>query len=137
MRVLSVDLGDARTGLAAGDDVLRIVQPLMVIEERDERRRLERIAEEIERHGPDRLVVGLPLNMDGTEGPRAVAARVFASRLSERTGLPAELQDERLTSFDADDSLKGSGLTRKGKKRLQDAIAAAKILEDWLASLPG
>lgn len=132
MRVVSVDLGDVRSGLAAGDDVLRIVQPLMVIVERDARRRLERIAEEIERHGPDRLVVGLPLNMDGTEGPRALDSRTFGALLAERTGLPVDFQDERLTSFEADESLKGSGLTRKGRKRVQDAIAAATILEDWL-----
>ena len=90
MRVVSVDLGDVRSGLAAGDDVLRIVQPLMVIVERDARRRLERIAEEIERHGPDRLVVGLPLNMDGTEGPRALDSRTFGALLAERTGLPVD-----------------------------------------------
>ena len=133
MRMIAVDLGDVRTGLAAGDDVLRIVQPLTVIVERDEDRRLEKIAGESDRHGADLVVVGLPYNMDGTEGPRAVAARAFGARLAERTGLPVEHQDERLTSFEADDSLKGSGLTRKGKKRVQDAIAAATILEDWLA----
>lgn len=132
MRVVSVDLGDVRTGLAAGDDVLRIVQPLLVIEERDQDRRLDRIVAEIERHGPDRIVLGLPLNMDGTEGPRATDSRAFGARLSERTGLPVDYQDERLTSFEADETLKGSGLTRKAKKRVQDAIAAATILEDWL-----
>lgn len=136
MRLISVDLGDVRTGLAAGDDVLRIVQPLLVVEERDEHRRLERIAEEIERHGPDRIVVGLPLNMDGTEGPRATMSRAFGALLAERTGLPVDYQDERLTSFEADESLKGSGLTRKGRKRVQDAIAAATILEDWLGAPP-
>ena len=136
MRLISVDLGDVRTGLAAGDDVLRIVQPLLVIEERDEHRRLARITEEIERHGPDRIVVGLPLNMDGTEGPRATMSRAFGALLAERTGLPVDYQDERLTSFEADESLKGSGLTRKGKKRVQDAIAAATILEDWLGGRP-
>ena len=137
MRIVSVDLGDVRTGLAAGDDVLRMVQPLMVIEERDEGRRLDRITGEIERHGADRIVVGLPLNMDGTEGPRAVMSRAFGSQLADRTGLPVEYQDERLTSFEADESLKGSGLTRKGRKRVQDAIAAASILEDWLGDHPG
>ena len=77
------------------------------------------------------MVVGLPINMDDTEGPRAIAARAFGAALAERTGLPVEFHDERLSSFEADDSLKGSGLTRKGKKKIQDAVAAATILQDW------
>ena len=132
MRIVAVDLGDVRTGLAAGDDVVRIVQPLKVIEERDPARRLERVADEIDRHGADRIVVGLPLNMDGTEGEAAVAARRFGEALAGRIGVPVDYQDERLTSFDADERLKGSGLTRRGKKKVQDSIAAATILEDWL-----
>lgn len=133
MRVLAIDLGDVRTGLASGETVLGLAQPLQVIEERDPDRRLDRIVEIIERHGADVLVVGLPINMDDTEGPRAVAARDFGRTIAERTGLPVEFQDERLSSFEADETLKGSGLTRKGKKRIQDAIAAATILEDWIA----
>ena len=132
MRIVAVDLGGVRTGLAAGDDVVRIVQPLKVVEERDPARRLERVADEIDRHGADRIVVGLPLNMDGTEGEAAVAARRFGEALAGRIGVPVDYQDERLTSFDADERLKGSGLTRRGKKKVQDSIAAATILEDWL-----
>lgn len=133
MRVLAIDLGDVRTGLASGETVLGLAQPLQVIEERDPDRRLDRIVEIIERHGADVLVVGLPINMDDTEGPRALAARDFGRTIAGRTGLPVEFQDERLSSFEADETLKGSGLTRKGKKRIQDAIAAATILEDWIA----
>lgn len=133
MRVLAIDLGDVRTGLASGETVLGLAQPLQVIEERDPDRRLDRIVEVVERHGADVLVVGLPINMDDTEGPRALAARDFGRTIAERTGLPVEFQDERLSSFEADETLKGSGLTRKGKKRIQDAIAAATILEDWIA----
>ncbi len=132
MRFLCIDLGDVRTGLAAGDDVTMLVQPLKVIEERDERRRLEKVADAIAEHGADLVLVGLPINMDDTEGPRATAARTFGAALSERCGLPVEFHDERLSSFEADESLKGSGLTRKGKKRIQDAVAAATILQDWL-----
>ena len=78
------------------------------------------------------ILVGLPINMDDTEGPRAIAARSFGARLAERTGLPVDFHDERLSSFEADESLKGSGLTHKGKKKVQDAIAAANILQDWM-----
>ncbi len=132
MRYLCIDLGDVRTGLASGDDITRIVQPLVVIEERDEARRLAKVAAAVEDHGPDRLVVGLPLNMDDSEGPRAIAARAFGAAIGERTGVPVDFHDERLSSFEADESLKGSGLSRKQKKRVQDAIAAATILEDYL-----
>ncbi len=131
MRVLCVDLGDVRTGLAAGDDIVGLVQPLSVLVERNADLRLERIAKAIDEHGADLMVVGLPINMDDTEGPRAIAARAFGAALAERTGLPVEFHDERLSSFEADDSLKGSGLTRKGKKKIQDAVAAATILQDW------
>lgn len=134
MRVLAIDLGDVRTGFASGDDVLGLAQPLQVIEERDPGRRLDRIVEIVEREGVDLLVVGLPINMDDTEGPRAIAARAAGRTIAERTGLPVEFQDERLSSFEADETLKGSGLTRKGRKRIQDAIAAATILEDWMAA---
>jgi putative Holliday junction resolvase len=133
MRYLCIDLGDVRTGLAAGDDITRIVQPLMVIEERDDARRLAKVAAAVADHGPDRLVVGLPLNMDDSEGPRAIAARAFGAAIEDRTGVRVDFHDERLSSFEADESLKGSGLTRKAKKRVQDAIAAATILEDYLA----
>jgi putative holliday junction resolvase len=132
MRILAVDLGDVRTGLAAGEDVTGTVQPLEVIVERDEQRRLEKIAAAIADFGPDLILVGLPINMDDTEGPRAIAARSFGARLAERTGLPVDFHDERLSSFEADESLKGSGLTHKGKKKVQDAIAAANILQDWM-----
>ncbi|MAC19381.1 MAG: Holliday junction resolvase RuvX [Phycisphaerae bacterium] len=131
MRVLCVDLGDVRTGLAAGDDIVGLVQPLSVLVERNADLRLEKIAKAIDEHGADLMVVGLPINMDDTEGPRAIAARAFGAALAERTGLPVEFHDERLSSFEADDSLKGSGLTRKGKKKIQDAVAAATILQDW------
>lgn len=132
MRYLCIDLGDARTGIATGDDITHIVQPEAVIAERDAARRMDRIVAAIEEHGPDRLVVGLPLNMDDTEGPRAVSARAFGAELAERTGLSVAFHDERLSSFEADESLKGSGLSRKQKKKVQDAIAAATILEDFL-----
>jgi len=132
MRILAVDLGDVRTGLAAGEDVTGTVQPLEVIVERDEQRRLKKIAAAILDFGPDLVLVGLPINMDDTEGPRALAARVFGARLGERTGVPVEFHDERLSSFEADESLRGSGLTHKGKKKVQDAIAAANILQDWM-----
>ena len=132
MRILAVDLGDVRTGLAAGEDLTGTVQPLEVIVERDPEQRFEKIVSATDAFGPDLVLVGLPINMDDTEGPRAVAPRASGTDLAARTGLPVEFHDERLSSFEADEKLKGSGVTHKGKKKIQDAVAAANILEDWL-----
>ena len=132
MRILAIDLGDARTGLAAGDVRTGTVQPLEVIEERNPDLRLDRLARAVEEFGPDRVLVGMPLNMDGTEGPRARATRAFAEALEARTGVPTELQDERLTSFAAEEHLKQSGRTHKQKRKVRDALAAMEIIKDYL-----
>ena len=87
---------------------------------------LQEVAVAIAEFGPDLILVGLPINMDDSEGPRALAARAFGARLAERTNLPVDFHDERLSSFEADESLKGSGLTHKGKKKVQDADKAGK-----------
>ena len=132
MRIFAIDLGDMRTGLAVGDDLTKHVEPLKVIQEGDSTLRFKRILKEVDEFGPDHILVGFPLNMDDTEGPRAKASRVFAQHLSEATGIPTTLQDERLTSFAADEALKGTGRTRKSKKRIQDALAAAELIRDFL-----
>jgi putative holliday junction resolvase len=145
MRYLAVDLGDARTGLAVGDDQTRIVSPLEVVEcpaglcGGDAL--LDLIAKALDgvasvRSGCE-IVVGLPMNMDGTEGPRAKIVRAFADRLSARTGRKVHLQDERLTSSEADWAMARSGLTRKEKKQRRDALAAAAILRDFLGAGDG
>ena len=132
MRYLSIDLGDRRTGLAVGDDETKIATPAGQIETSDPDQRIRLIERAIKEHRPDAVVVGLPLNMDGTEGPAARKARQVAEQVALRTGLPVHSVDERLTSESADDRLKGSGLTRKARKRRRDALAAAEILKDFL-----
>jgi putative holliday junction resolvase len=142
MRYLAVDLGDARTGLAVGDDLTRIVSPLDVVECPTAlcggEALLDLIVKALDRVASPRaaceIVVGLPMNMDGTEGPRAKIVRAFADRLAARTGRRVHLQDERLTSSDADWSMARSGLTRKEKKQRRDALAAAAILRDFLGA---
>ncbi len=140
MRYLAVDLGDKRTGLAVGDSVTRIVTALDVVEvpiaENEGGVLLSALARRIEAElGRGTLVFGLPLNMDGTEGPRAAVVRAFAARLGERTGLAVEFQDERLTSAEADWSMARSGMTHRQKKQRRDAIAAAAILRDYLSRI--
>jgi putative Holliday junction resolvase len=145
MRYLAVDLGDARTGLAVGDAITRIVSPLEVVECPtalcNGEALLDLIAAAIDRavspRSPCELVVGLPLNMDDSEGPRAKIVRAFAAKLAARTKRAVHFQDERLTSSDADWSMARSGMTRKQKKERRDALAAAAILRDFLARLAG
>lgn len=144
MRYLAVDLGDKRTGLAIGDTETRIASPLALVEiprDREEGRALLReLVRLIEEHlGPPtraatrgELVLGLPLNMDGTEGPRAKIARDFAAQLAAHTARPVHLFDERLTTAAADSKMARSGLTRGQKKARRDALAAAAMLESFL-----
>ena len=134
MLFLAIDLGDKRTGLAAGDDVTGLISPLAVLETPRGPRLLEAVVKAIDEHQPEALVVGLPLNMDGTEGPRAKISREFAAELGERSTLPIHLQDERLSSHAAEQHLSGSGRTHKQKRKLRDALAAAEILRDFLAT---
>lgn len=131
MRYMAIDLGEKRTGLAIGDDVIRIVTPVGRIEATEERR-LDALAAAIAEHEPDALVIGLPINMDNTEGPAAKAVRDFAAKLETQTGLPIHLMDERLTSYQADQMMGPMELTRAGKKQRRDALAAAAILRDFL-----
>lgn len=133
MRYLAVDLGAKRTGLAAGDDVVRLVQPVEVVQVPRGPALLDALARAVDRHGPDELVVGLPLNMDGTEGAGAKEAREFGALLAARVGLPVRFQDERLSSFEADERMARSGRTHREKRELRDALAACAILEAWLA----
>ena len=133
MRYLAIDLGDRRTGLAAGDDVVRLVQPVEVLQVPRGPALLDALARAVDRHGPDALVVGLPLNMDGTEGGSARSVREFGTLIAERTRLPVHYQDERLTSFEADERMARSGRTHREKRELRDALAACAILEGFLA----
>ena len=140
LRLLSIDLGDRRTGIAVGDTFTGLASPIGVIElpmSEGERGRalVDALAKAARENEANALVVGLPYNMDGTEGPRAKIVRAFAARVTEATGLETHFQDERLTSAEADWAMAGSGLTHKGKKRRRDALAAAAILRDYLQTL--
>jgi len=133
MRYLAIDLGDKRTGLAVGDDVTGIASPVGVINTAGADERLRQLGLAIEEQGPDALVVGSPINMDGSESPGVTKARAFAKELTGRFGLPVHLVDERLTSAAADEQMAQTGLTRGQKKARRDALAAAAILRNFLA----
>jgi len=131
-RYLAVDVGGKRTGLAVGDTLTRMAMPVEVLHVPRGPELLEAVAKAARAHAPDAIVMGLPLNMDGSEGPAVVQARAFAAEVSARTGLEVHLQDERLTSFEADQRMARTGRTRGEKKELRDALAAAALLEDFL-----
>lgn len=129
MRYLAIDHGHKRTGLAVCDSDETIASPLEVIEGQDNL--LVKIEKVIREYKIAALVIGLPYNMDDTEGPRAKQVREFSKRL-EPLGLEIHFFDERLSSFEADEKMIGMELTRKRKKKRKDAIAAANILQAFL-----
>ncbi len=132
MRYLAIDLGERRTGLAVGDDQTGVVTPLSVLELPRGGGLIEALVKALQEHAPDEIVLGLPLNMDGTEGAPAKRVREFARTLRKRCECLVHCQDERLTSYAADQSLARTGRTHKQKKGLRDALAAAEILRDFL-----
>lgn len=133
MRILSVDYGDARTGLAVCDRGELLASPVGVITEYHGDRLLERVAAAAAEHRAERIVVGNPLNMNGTAGPRSELAAGFARALQQRTGLPVVLWDERSTTVSAAGILNTADVRGKKRKAVIDAVAAVLILESYLA----
>ncbi|MCG3121704.1 MAG: putative pre-16S rRNA nuclease [Phycisphaerales bacterium] len=144
MRYLGVDLGEKRTGLALGDSQTRLATPVEVIEIplslAGGGPLIEAIVRSYDRligpSSPGAVVIGLPLNMDGTDSRQTRVIRSFAARVQARLAKQVHLQDERLTSADADWAMARSDLTHQQKKERRDALAAAAILRDYLAGLP-
>jgi putative Holliday junction resolvase len=132
MRTLGVDLGRVRIGLAIADDILRTARALTVLTRRGEAKDLAAIADLARDYEVTRAVLGLPLNMDGTEGASARLARTFAPKLAAALGVPVELFDERLSSFEAETRLRDRGISSKDARSMVDAEAAAVILQGWL-----
>ncbi len=132
MRYLGIDLGRARIGLALADDVLRAARPLSAVQRKNEAADLAAIGDVAREYEVTRAVVGLPLNMDGTEGPSSRLARAFAPRLAAALRGPVDLFDERLSTFEAEDRLRARGVSARDMKGLVDAEAAAVILQGWL-----
>lgn len=129
---VAVDLGRARTGLAVCDKGELLASPLAVLCQRDPERLAGQIAEAAQGAGAQGLVVGLPRNMDGTEGESARFAREMGEKVARLTGLPVEFQDERGTTITAHGYLNETNTRGKKRKAVVDAVAAAIILEDYL-----
>lgn len=133
-KVLAVDYGDARTGIAISDLLCSITGSTTVIHSRNREKTLAQIVELVGKNTVGEIVVGLPKNMDGTEGPRAELCRSFAAQLEEATGLPVKLWDERRTTVEAHNILSAHDYHGKKRKDTVDAVAASLILEGYLGA---
>jgi putative Holliday junction resolvase len=130
VKILAVDLGEKRTGLAMSDEAERMALAMPTLLDAD----AEAIARVAREHGVGLVVVGLPLNMDGSVGPRAQAAQEFARELQTLLPIPIATWDERLSSAEGDARLREAGLRRKERARRSDAAAAIVILEAFLSA---
>lgn len=132
MKVLSVDYGDVRTGLAISDLLGVIASPLPTFKTRSMRYAIDYVSKTAAENQACRIVVGLPLNMDGSEGERAQKTRAFGRVLERVSGIPVVYEDERLTSVEAESILMEGNVKRYRRKQLVDSMAARLILQSYL-----
>ena len=137
MRTLAIDLGSRRVGFAVSDEGGRLATPYEVFEVTSPAQAAERAIHIIQKEGVERIVLGLPLNMDDSIGPAAKQTLAWGRELSQRAGKPVVFVDERLSSFEAEQGLivrkrGGEKITRKRKKEQLDALAAASFLQAFL-----
>lgn len=131
-KIMGVDFGDARTGIAISDLMCTIVGSTCVVRSRNTDKAIADIVRLCRENMVGQIVVGLPRNMDGTEGARAELCREFAARLGEATGLPVTMWDERRTTVEAHNILSQHNYHGKKRKETVDAVAASLILEGYL-----
>jgi putative holliday junction resolvase len=134
MKYLGLDVGDRRIGIAFGDSELRMTTPVDVIIRATLERDVQAIAEFAKRYDVEHIVVGLPRNMDGTEGAQAESVIAFAKKIAQMISVPQIFWDERLSTVEATQRSHATGAHGKKARRNLDAIAAAVILQDFLDS---
>jgi len=132
MRIMAIDYGDAHTGIAISDPTGFLAGYTTVITAYRPEVVAENILKLVQEYGVEELVLGHPINMDGTRGPRSEKAQAMAQLLRETTSLPVVLWDERRTTIDAHQILMNSGKNAKKRKKVVDAVAATLILEGYL-----
>jgi len=136
MVIAALDLGRRRIGVAVTDAAAMGAYPLGIVERRALKKDIKAIAAMLGERRLSTIVVGLPLNMDGSEGPSALSARKFAASLAEALGVTVEMFDERLTSFEARERLTDMPARKGARKSGLDALAAVVILEGWMRAHP-
>lgn len=132
MRIIALDIGDVRIGVAVSDLMRIIANPRETYVRKDEDADIAYFIEFAKKEEADTFVVGLPINMDGTEGPRVEICRAFGEKLREKSGLKVEYQDERLTTVTAERMLIEADVRREKRKQVIDKVAATIILESYL-----
>ena len=137
MKIMAVDLGAVRTGIAISDETESLASPVGTVTQRDRERLLQEVAAIAEQQHAALVVVGLPRNMDGSKGESACNAERFAQALKELTGLPMVMRDERLTTMSAIGFLDETNVRGKKRKNIIDTVSATIILQDYLDSRRG
>jgi putative Holliday junction resolvase len=132
MRTMGLDLGTKTIGVAVSDGLGLTAQAITTVRRTHLKADLAALADLVREHEVSRLVVGLPLNMDGSEGPRAEASRKFAGTAAQSLGVPVEFWDERLSTVAAERTLLEADLTRAKRRQVIDQVAAQFILQGWL-----
>ena len=132
MRILGVDYGDSRVGLAVSDEMRVLASPLPPLQTGSMRKTIDEVAKLARETGAAVIVVGLPLNMNGTEGPQAGKVRAFGSKLGEVSGAEIVYKDERLTTVQAHRAFDQAGVSKSRRSRLVDSVSAQIILQSYL-----
>ena len=133
MKYIGIDYGKSRIGVAKSDALGFLASPIGTIHEKNFKVQLDKVCEIIESEKPDKIIMGLPKNMDGTEGESAELVREFSEKLSARTGAPCELVDERLSTVSAHNILNDVNMSGSKKRRdVVDTISAVIILQAYL-----
>jgi putative Holliday junction resolvase len=132
MRILGLDVGERRIGVAVADEGVRVALPITLVERSDLPADLDTIARLMQEQGAEAVVIGLPISLNGSLGPQAQAVKAFGQELSERLALPIEYWDERLSSVEAERRLASAGRRGPKAKARRDAAAAAIVLQSYL-----
>lgn len=132
MKIMSIDYGDTRTGIAFCDKLERLASSYAVLEEEYAPKLVDKISEIIKCEQPEKIVIGLPRNMDGTYGFRAEKCRNLGKMISQITDIPIDYEDERLTTVIAHDILSSNNVRGKKRKKLVDAVSAVVILQNYI-----
>lgn len=132
MKIMAVDYGDARTGFAISDRTEFLASPIGTVKEYNAQRLAQKAADTAKEYGAGEIIVGLPINMNGTEGPRAEKCRAFAELLQSLTDIPVKMWDERSTTVTAHNILNETNVRGKARKAVVDTVAATIILEGYL-----
>ncbi|MDR1100914.1 MAG: Holliday junction resolvase RuvX [Clostridiales bacterium] len=132
MRILGVDFGNSRTGVAISDELGLTAQPLETITERDKLVIIKRLMVIAKENNIDEIVVGMPVNMDGTLGARAIITRKFGEKLEEKSEIPVKYMDERLSTVSAGGFLNECDVYGKKRKKIIDMVSAVIILQNYI-----